>query len=35
MTPITNMVAFYNEDVDLRIDGRLTERPGRAGHRVS
>jgi uncharacterized protein (DUF427 family) len=35
MTPITNLVAFYNEDVDLTVDGRLMERPGRAGHRVS
>jgi hypothetical protein len=32
---LDNMVAFHNEDVDLRIDGRLAERPGRAGHRVS
>jgi uncharacterized protein (DUF427 family) len=35
LTPISNLVAFYNEDVDLIIDGRLMERPGRAGHRVS
>ena len=35
LSPITNLVAFYNEDVDLTVDGRLMERPGRAGHRVS
>ena len=35
LTPIKNLVAFYNEDVDLTVDGRLMERPGRAGHRVS
>jgi hypothetical protein len=34
-TPIANLVAFYNEDVDLTVDGRLMERPGRAGQRVS
>ncbi len=35
LTPINNLVAFYNEDVDLTVDGRLMERPGRGGHRVS
>jgi uncharacterized protein (DUF427 family) len=35
LTPIANMVAFCNENVDLRVDGRLMDRPGRAGHRVS
>jgi uncharacterized protein (DUF427 family) len=35
LNPIKNLVAFYNEDVDLTVDGRLMERPGRAGHRVS
>ena len=31
LTPIKNLVAFYNEDVDLTVDGRLIERPAGPG----
>jgi len=27
LTPIAGLVAFYNEQVDITLDGRLLERP--------